>query len=186
MRINKSRSYVGILLGGHPASLDKIMEIVADPKQHLKFVYGFGVFVIFFHSKKGFKEIKKIFQTNWATREIDMFFIIRNNQKSKIIGIRNDLKEKLDATVIKENLMMGDLRVLREVLYFLGIQHNMMQNAAHHNMEQFNGTEKTDHDVLKELLEKMKREGYSALTPAEMEFLEEYKEKYNDNQTDVD
>lgn len=180
----KSRNYIGILLGGHPASLDKAIELVADQNKHLRFIYGFGVFVIYFSSRKNLKEIEGVFKTQWLKREVDMIFVFPDSKKV-ITEIRPDIKEKLNFNHQTEKIINGDLNILRDILNMMSTKYNMrppnmpMQNVDD-TMEYVEEipSEPNDHDILNQLLDKMKKEGYNSLTSAELDFIREYKEKY--------
>jgi hypothetical protein len=187
----KSKPYVAVLLGGYPASIDKVMEFVADHKRHLSFIYGINVFVIYFNSKAKLNDIRKIFITTMR-KEVEMIFVFEDGNKS-VQYVSPHIKEKVNAAQKdRQNIIGGDLSALREVLYLIASRYSMMPPPQQYteNGEPVEQQPLTDTEIVDQLIDKMKSTGYESLTPAELDFLREYKTKRSKNdqndQTNVD
>lgn len=187
----KSKSYIAVLLGGYPANTDKIMELIADPHKHLSFIYGFGVFVLYFSSKKPLSIIEQTFNTTLKT-EVEMMFIFPNNKKA-IKYITPRLQNKIDvADTHRKNIINNDLSVLKEILFMLGSKYNWNAPPIPYIVDTESNSEQplTDKEIIDQLLVKINQSGYESLTKAEQDFLRDYKSKHSkddqNNQADVD
>jgi hypothetical protein len=177
---NRSKSYVAILLGGYPVSTDKVMELIADPNKHLNFIYGFGVFVLYFSSKRRLKTIKEIFTTA-LKNEVEMIFIFPNDN-SIVRYITPRIQDKMNmADISRKNVISNDLSVLKEILFVMGAKYNFNMPSIPYVVE--NSTDEqqplTDQQIIDQLLDKMKTEGVDSLSQAEKDFLREYKDKHS-------
>jgi hypothetical protein len=186
LRPNRSKQYVAVLLGGHPMHADKALELAADKQQRLNFIYGFNVFVMYFYSKKPISDIEHVFLTTLRD-EVDMIFVFENTNKN-VQYMAPHLKLKMEkAYNDRSNVIGSDINALREVLFATGKfpirgiepdDHTAPIPENEDNSLSYN-------DILNELLVKMKKTGYESLSPAELDFLRDYKDKYRkDNQND--
>lgn len=195
LTLKRSKQYVSILLGGYPADADKVMELVADPRQRLSFIYGIGIFVVYFYSDKPIGEIEKVFMATMR-KQVDMIFIFRNT-KNTTQHMAPHVRLKMEtAEMERENVIGSDLNAMRDVLTAIGSQLQMIQNTPPMPQSYYPpqplGEEApaSENDVLNQLLMKMKSTGYNSLSPAELDFLREYKDKHKNNnqneENDVD
>ena len=81
LNLTRSKKYTVILLGGRSINADKAVELVLDKNKHLNFIYGLGVFIIYFYSKKSMAEIKNAFFTI-LKNECDLMYLFRYNKYS--------------------------------------------------------------------------------------------------------
>ena len=185
---NKSKSYIAILLGGYPAATDKIMELVADHDRHLSFIYGFGVFVLYFHSKKRLNTIRQVFVTT-LKNDVEMVFVFRNN-KSAVRYITPRLQDKINmADSNRKNVISNDLAILKEILFMMGAKYNGAIPTIPYVVDDGDDEQQatSNQQIIDELLDKMKKNGYESLTQAEQDFLRDYTNNYNkDSQNDKD
>lgn len=186
---NKSKPYVAVVLGGFPASIEKVMELIADHKRHLSFIYGFNVFVIYFNSREPLRNIRKIFFATMR-KEIEMVFVFEDSNNS-IQYVAPHIKEKINvAQKDRQNVIGGDLSALRDVLYLIASRYNNMPPPSYADEELAEQQPLADDEIIDQLIDKMKLSGYGSLTPAELDFLREYKSKKNrtdkNDQSDVD
>lgn len=186
---NRSKQYVTILLGGHPVHADKAMELVADKRQRLSFIYGFNIFVVYFYSKKSIKDIEDVFLTT-LKGQVDMIFVFQNTKKAVQYMIPH-LKLKMEQVALDRNNAIGsDMAAFRDVLTAIGNRMPYTKQAAPVDYipvlpKEYEEVSLSDNDIINELLTKMKKTGYSSLSPAELDFLKTYKDKHRkDNQND--
>lgn len=189
LNFKKSKQYIAVLLGGLPADTDKVVELVADSRQRLSFIYGFNVFVLYFYSDKNIADIEKVFLTT-LKQQVDMIFVFRNTKRT-VQHMAPHVKLKMEsAQTERNNVIGGDVNALRDVLTALSMQMQMMpvmpiaQNSIPQEQryqQQPQEQPYSEEDTLNQLLMKMKATGYSSLTPAELDFLKSYKEKHKKN-----
>jgi hypothetical protein len=186
---NRSKQYVTILLGGHPSHADKALELVADKRQRLSFIYGFNIFVVYFYSKKSIEDIEEIFLAT-LKGEVDMIFVFPNIKKS-VKYMAPHLKLKMEqASLDRNNAIGSDMAAFRDVLTAIGNRMPHMKQVAPVDYipippREAEEASLSDNDILNEMIKKMKNTGYSSLTPAELDFLKSYKDKHRkDNQND--
>lgn len=191
--INRSKKYVAVLLGGGiPNGIDKSMELIADRKKRISFVYGLNVFVLYFSSKKGVDEIRNILSV-LVNENVDMVFVFRND-KNLVEYVSETLRLRVDNSIIdRGGAIELDIDALKNVLDAMGGKY-VTPNIPiiENNIPEQEPTEKSlsDDDILNDLLMKIKINGRSSLSPAEIDFLAEYNKKHKKNnpkdQQDVD
>lgn len=191
--INRSKKYVAVLLGGGiPNGIDKSMELIADRKKRISFVYGLNVFVLYFSSKKGVDEIRNILSV-LVNENVDMVFVFRND-KNLVEYVSETLRLRVDNSIIdRGGAIELDIDALKNVLDAMGGKY-VTPNIPiiENNIPEQEPTEKSlsDDDILNDLIMKIKINGKSSLSPAEIDFLAEYNKKHKKNnpkdQQDVD
>lgn len=191
---NRSKKYVTILLGGHPENADRALELVADKQQRLSFIYGFNIFVVYFYSRKTVKDIENIFLTT-LKEQVDMIFVFPDSERA-VQYMAPHLKLKMErASVDRNNVIGSDMTAFREVLTAIGNKLPTIRQSAPADYipapkREVEEPSLSDNDIINELLVKMKKTGYGSLTPAELDFLKSYKDKYRkdnlNDQNDVD
>lgn len=186
---NRSKQYVTILLGGHPVHADRALELIADKQHRLSFIYGFNIFVVYFYSKKSIEDIENVFLTT-LKEQVDMIFVFPNIKKA-IRYMAPHLKLKMEqASLDRNNVIGSDMTAFRDVLTAIGNKMPYMHQVAPVESipvppREVEEASLSDNDILNELLMKMRKTGYSSLTPAELDFLKSYKDKHRkDNQND--
>ena len=193
LNLKRSRQYVAILLGGTPIDTDKVAELVADPHKQLSFIYGFNVFVLYFYSDKPIAEIEKIFIAT-LRKQVDIIFVFKNTKQS-VQHMAPHVKLKMEsAEAERGDVIGGDIKALRDVLTAITSRVSYAPVAQEappqYAQPQPQQEEYSEEETLNQLLMKMRATGYGSLTPAELDFLQTYKEthkKPNQNdQKDVD
>lgn len=193
MILKRSKEYVAVLLGGlPPVNVDKVIELIVDKSMNMHFIYGQRIFILYFRSKKSVDEMRDIF-TTVLKDEVDVMFVFRNN-KHIINHLPRDIRVKMEAALRdKGSVIDTDLKMLRRALSSFNAE--MMAHMPHQpNVESSDDTQSSktydeamsDNDIINELIMKMKDTGYESLSPAELDFLATYKNKYRKNDDDVD
>jgi hypothetical protein len=170
------------------------MELVADPSKRISFIYGYSVIVLYFYSRKQIKDIEKIFFTALKP-QVDMIFVFRNTRRA-VQYIVPPLKIKLETHLAeRQNINGSDINALRDVLAALGNRMQLLhslpplptfyQQQGQPNQEQNDQTE-DENSIINSLLNKMRATGYESLSPAELDFIKEYKARHRKNDQDVD
>jgi hypothetical protein len=188
MIFKRNRQYVAILVGGIPIHVDKVLELVADSKQHLNFVHGMSVFVLYFYSRKKLKELRQIFTIN-LRNEIDLIFIFPFHLKDAHFITPKVRAEMIAASSERENRMGSDLESLRNVITAHTARARIMQAIQQQQpippvapVESVaDDAPLSDQEIMGQLLDKMKATGYGSLSPAELDFLRTYTDKLNKN-----
>lgn len=187
----KSRLYVATLISGIPFSVDKALELVADPDQHLNFVHGMSVFVLYFHSRKKLREINETFIT-MLRDEVEIIFVTKVDRlvsNHMAPQVRMEMERVHDEN--NDKIIYNDIDSLRMIIN----EHmRFSQQNKSHNIPapQKHGpspeTPVSDQEIMRQLLDKMKVVGYNKLSPAELDFLKSYSDKLKrqKDQDDVD
>jgi len=190
MNLRRSKQFILITLSSVPFGLDDVMMSISDKKHHVKFIYGNGVFVVFFNSRKSYSTIKEIALIK-MTGMVEGLFIFRNNRKS--LGyLSTHLATKM-GKMRSNKVGISDITNLTNVL-------NMLSNDGYVNYvsedapfdenffpeaeEVVDEYEMTDNERMDALLMKMRKLGYGSLTPAELDFLKEYKDNNTKKEDD--
>lgn len=180
MRLRRrSKLYAAFIIGGAPANIDKALELVVDPYQHIQFIHGLNVFILYFCSYKKIEDIRHSFNTV-LQNEVELIFIFPYNcDDSHFINER--VAEALN-TAVEEKVSFKDLDTLRDIMALHQTYANPTILGQQRLVPVPHKTEEqpvSDADIMRQLLDKMKETGYDSLSPTEKDFLTTYSNKLN-------
>ena len=189
----RSKSYVLITMSPIPFGLDEVLESISDKRQRVKFIYGNGIFIVFFHSRKRHSFINEIAMVK--LKNIAQGLFIFRNKKNTLDHLSPLLATKM-GEITADDIGSSDLANLTYALNMLSNGGGYIDYApegspippfADNDTIVEDEYELTPDERMDALLVKMRKTGYNSLTPAELDFLKEYRDnntKNKDNELD--